>query len=254
MKKRKSEPAALGGQTPAKPPSPNQPPSTIRRVAIEAVHQACLVRFLPVRLGEQNLWHFQLAQHCMNEESIVCPKWLSSALGGNLAFDCPVCKIADIVSATDIDEYRTFGSKLQADRTFITYCLVLGASSGRSEILATPESAILNPWEFHLPSNLFLQLREDFLRGVSALRPQSILDLKKGNNYLATRTIERIRLDRQDPTPAVDVRDPNHDAKIGQILNAITPPAIRIPTLMELKIFARKVESITFGDDSNLFG
>jgi hypothetical protein len=221
----------------------------VRRVKIEKVNQAWLVRFLPVGLGERNLWFVRLGQHWMNRQPIFCPKCLSQDFGGDPNAECPVCEMAELLNAEDNEAVSNYGFRLKANLTYLTYCLVYQIDPGRGETQTLPESEVLKPWEFQHYKSSFDELMDYFRRGTTANRPFSVLDLEKGNDFWATRTTKGTRLDRQDPAPIFDLADPNYEQKIDQIWSAITQPRIKIPTLKELETFARKAEAAAGGDD-----
>lgn len=220
----------------------------VRRVKIEKVNQAWLVRFLPVGLGSRNLWYARMGQHWMNKQPIFCPRCVSPDFGGDPNADCPVCQIADVLNAEDNDEISTFGFKLRANLTYLTYCLVYQIDPGRGEVQEMPDSEIMKPWEFQHYKSSFDELMDYFRRGTTASRPYSVLDLEKGNDFWATRTTKGTRLDRQDPGPIFALDDPQYEAKLDQIFNQISQPKIKIPTQKELEVFARKAEAAAYGE------
>ena len=226
-------------------------PSTDRRVNIEKVNQAWLVRFLPVGLGERNLWYVRLGQHWMNKQPIYCPKCVSTDFGGDANAECPVCEMAELLNAEDNEAVSNYGFRLKANLTYLTYCLVYQIDPGRGETQEMPESEVLKPWAFHHDTSTFTELVDYFRRGTTASRPFSVLDLEKGNDFWATRTTEGTRLDRQDPGPVFDLADPAYKQKIDQVWSAITLPRIKIPTLKELDMFARKAEAAAGRGDSH---
>ena len=211
-----------------------------RTVTIEWVSQAWLVRFLPVGLGERNLWFARMGQHWMNKQPIICPKCVSPDFGGDPNAECPVCYVAELLNATDNEALSKFGLKLKANLNYLTHCLVYQIDTGRGEIQEMSKNEILKPWEFHLDTRTFTKLMDYFRRGVATSRPFSVLDLEKGNDFWATRTTKGTRLDRQDPGPVFGLSDPNYEQKIDQIWSAIAQPRVKIPTLKELETFARK--------------
>jgi hypothetical protein len=267
----------LVAQKIAKTPSPNFPlyldeelqfmkqhsPPQDRRVSIEKVNQAWLVRFLPVGLGERNLWFVRLAQHSMNKQTIRCPKCVSLDFGGDPSAECPVCEMAELLNAQDNEAVSKYGLKLKVNLSYLTYCLVYQINPGRGEIREMPESEILKPWEFVHNTDTFIELMDYLRRGTTAARPFSVLDLENGNDFWATRTTKGISLDRQDPGPVFATRDSllqqkldqlpgaipppknktRYEQKIDQVWSAITQPRIWIPTLKELESFARKAEA-----------
>lgn len=214
-----------------------------RCVSIEKVNQAWLVRFLPVGMGERNLWYVRLGQHWMNKQPIYCPKCVGFDFGGNPNAECPVCEMAALLNAQDNEAVSKYGLKLKVNLSYLTHCLVYQIDPGRGETQEMTEREVLKPWEFHHDTGTFIELMDYFRRGTTASRPFSVLDLEKGNDFWATRTTEGTRLARQDPGPVFDLSDPNYGQKIDQVWSAITQPRIRIPSLQELDAFARKAEA-----------
>ena len=215
----------------------------VRRVKIEKVNQAWLVRFLPVGLGERNLWFVRLGQHWMNRQPIICPKCVSQDFGGDPNAECPVCEMAELLNAEDNEAVSNYGYKLKASLTYLTHCLVYQIDPGRGEVQEMSEDEVLKPYEFQHYRSSFEELMDYFRRGVTASRPFSVLDLEKGNDFWATRTTKGTRLDRQDPGPVFDLSDPNYEQKIDRVWAAISQPRIKIPSLKELDTFARKAEA-----------
>jgi hypothetical protein len=223
----------------------------VRRVKIEKVNQAWLVRFLPVGLGERSLWFVRLGQHWMNKQPIFCPKCVSQDFGGDPNAECPVCNMAELLNAEDDEAVSNYGFRLKANLTYLTYCLVYQIDPGRGETQEMPESEVLKPWEFQHYKSSFDELMDYFRRGVTASRPFSVLDLEKGNDFWATRTTKGTRLDRLDPGPIFDLADANYEQKLDQVWGAITQPRIKLPTLKELETFACKAEAAAGGDDDS---
>lgn len=222
--------------------SDNHQKSKARRVKIEKVNQAWLVRFLPVGLGERNLWYLRLGQHWANKRPIFCPRCVSPDLGGDPNAECPVCEMAKNLNASEDEAISSYGFKLKANLTYLTYCLVYQIDTGHGETQEMPESEVLKPWEFQHYKSSFDELMDYYRRGVTDSRPFSVMDLEKGNDFWATRTVKGTRLDRQDPSPIFDLADPRYDAKIAEAWGAITPLNIKMPTLKDLSIFAHKAE------------
>jgi hypothetical protein len=219
-----------------------------RRVKFEKVNEAWLVRFLPVGLGERNLWFVRNGQHWLNKVPIVCPQCVSPDFGGSEDAPCPVCELAEALNAESDDFVSTFGFKLRANITYLTYCLVYEIDPGRGDTQVMSESEILKPWEFQHYKSSFDELINYFRRGVTPKRPYSVLDLERGNDFWALKTTKGVRLDRQEPAPIFDADDAAREAKIDQIFNSITQPKIKIPTLKELETFARKAEAAAYGE------
>ena len=219
-----------------------------RRVKFEKVNEAWLVRFLPVGLGERNLWFVRNGQHWLNKVPIVCPQCVSPDFGGSEDAPCPVCELAEALNAESDDFVSTFGFKLRANITYLTYCLVYEIDPGRGDTQVMSESEILKPWEFQHYKSSFDELINYFRRGVTSKRAYSVLDLERGNDFWALKTTKGVRLDRQEPAPIFDADDAAREAKIDQIFNSITQPKIKIPTLKELETFARKAEAAAYGE------
>lgn len=219
-----------------------------RRVKIEKVNQAWLVRFLPIALGQSSLFYVRQGQHWHNKTPIVCPRWASVDFGGDENADCPVCELSDRLNAEDHEEVSKFGWGIRAQTTWITYCLVYQVDPGRGEITELSSNEVLRPWEFNLYKGTFEELSDYFRRGRTASRPWSVLDPKKGNDFWATKTNKGIRLDRQDPQPMFSL-DGNFDKSYNTVMNAVAEPKIKIPTSSQLAVFARKAEAAAYGED-----
>ena len=222
----------------------------VRRVKIEKVNQAWQVRFLPVGLGDNDLWFVQQAQHWHSQKfHIYCPRCTTPDFGGNPDAECPVCDLADSLNNESNEEVSSFGFKLRANITYITYCLVYQIDPGRGDVTEMPLNEVLKPWEFTHYKSSFDELVDFFRRGVSPKRPFSVLDLEQGNDFWATKTTKGIRLDRLDERTPVLAKDEKYEQYLDQIFNAIAQPKITIPTLKELDAFALKAEATAVHED-----
>ncbi len=219
-----------------------------RRVKIEKVNNAWLVRFLPVALGTSNLFFYRMAQHWHNKSPIVCPRLVSPDFGGNEDADCPVCDLSERLNAEQHEELSNFGWRLRANTTYVTYCLVYQIDPGRGELQELSLNEVLRPWEFNLYKSTWEELCDYFRRGKSAQRPLSVLDPKAGNDFWATKTTKGIRLDRQDPGPMFEL-NANFDKYLSTVMNAVPEPQIKLPSEQALAIFARKAEAAAYGDE-----
>lgn len=220
-----------------------------RRVYIEEVNQAWLVRFLPVGLGPNKSWYLRLGQHAMGRQSICCPRYVSTDFGGNEQAKCPVCQIAEALNGDQSDEVSAFGFLLRPKLTYVSYCLAYQIDPGRGTVKDMPESEILKPWMFQHTTSSFSDLMHYFRSRETLDLPLSVLDLEKGSNFWAMRTTKGIRLDCQDPSLILNPNDPGYEARINQVFQSIAQPRVRIPTLKELDTFARQAEAIALGDD-----
>lgn len=218
-----------------------------RRVKIEKVGHAWLVRFLPVQLGKRGLFFVQQGQHWLNKQPIFCPRWVATDFGGDPDAECPVCALADELNDMENEELSKFGFRLRANITYLTYCLVFQIDRGRGEAEEMPASEIVKPWEFQHYSSSFDELHDYFKRGQTSKRPWSVLDLAAGNDFWATKTKKGTRLDRQDPGPILEM-DATFEKTMDTIFQQIAKPRIEIPTLKQLEIFARKSEGAAYGE------
>lgn len=223
----------------------------VRRVKFERPNEAWLVRFLPVGLGERNLWYVRQGQHWLNKVPIGCPQCVSPDFGGDPNAPCQVCELAEALNAENDDAVSTFGFRLRTNITYLTYCLVYEIDPGRGESQVMSEADIMKPWEFQHYKSSFDELINYFRRGVTAKRPYSVLDLERGNDFWAVKTTKGVRLDRQEPGPIIATDDPVYEAKLDQIFAAISQPRIKIPTAKELETFARKAEAAAFDADDH---
>lgn len=219
-----------------------------RRVKIEKINQAWLVRFLPVQLGDRGLPWVRQGQHWVNKSPIFCPRWVATDFGGDPEADCPICRLADELNDMDNEELSSFGFRLRASVTYLTYCVVLQIDPGRGDVQDMPFSEIIRPWEFQHYKSSFDELHDYFKRGRTAKRPYSVMDLENGNDFWATKTKKGIRLDRQDPGPILEL-DANYEKNLDTIFSAISNPKIKIPNAKELETFARKAEAAAYKDD-----
>ncbi len=223
--------------------------SRIRRVKIEKPGQAWLVRFLPVALGQSGLFYVRDGKHWVHKTPITCPRSLSTDFGGDPQAFCPVCDLAETLNAEDHEEVSKFGYRLRANVTYITYCVVFEIDLGRGDNQVMSQNEILRPWEFVHYQGSFDELTNYFKRGKTAQRPWSVLDLKKGNDFWATKVKGKgIRLERNDPGPILTL-DANFDKYVGQIMAAIHEPKLSVPTEKQLETFARKAEAAAYGED-----
>lgn len=219
----------------------------VRRVKIEKVNQAWLVRFLPVVLGASNLFFVRHGQHWYHKIPIVCPRCVSSDFGGDENADCPVCDLADQLNAEEHEEVSNFGYRLRANQTWLTYCLVFEIDPGRGDRILLPPSDYMRPWEFVLYKAAFDQLSNYYRRGLTASRQLSILDPKRGNDFWATKTNSGIRLDSQESGPMFEP-GPNFNKQVEEVLSAVKEPKITVPTLRQLEVYARKAEAAAYGE------
>ena len=219
----------------------------VRRVKIEKVNQAWLVRFLPVALGESGLFFVRQGQHWYNKIPIVCPRNVSPDFGGDENAECVVCDLADRLNAEDHEEVSTFGFKLRVNPVWLTYCLVFQIDPGRGEVQDMLPAEYMRPWEFVMYKGTFDELSDYFRRGKTATRELSVLDPKKGNDFWATKTTKGIRLDRQDPGPMFEL-GPTFEKQLNQVLSAVQEPKIIIPTAKQLETYARKAEAAAYGE------
>jgi len=223
----------------------------VRRVKIDKLNEAWLVRFLPVALGPSNLFYVRIGQHWLNKKPIFCPRNVAPDFGGDPDASCAVCDMSDRLLAENEEELSDKGWKLHANVVHLTYCCVFAVDpgSGRGEIQNLPQAETLRPWEFTHFKTSFEELTDFFRRGRSASRPLSVLDLRAGNDFWVTKTSKGMRLDRNDPTPIFELT-PDFNKKVATVMNAIQDPKIVIPTEKQLAIFAQKAEADAYGDNA----
>ena len=217
-----------------------------RQVRFNKLNEAWLVRFLPVSI--QGRWFARHGLHGLQQTSITCPRWVSPDFGGDPDAECPVCELALSLSANQNKAVSESGQNLCAKLRHITYCLVFKIDPGLGEMQEQPQSEILKPWVFEHDQTSFVQLMDYFRRGAGEKRPNSVLDLERGNDFWATKTKKGICLDRQDASSALNFGLPGCNADLDRIINSITQPAIKVPTREEMKGFALSAESAAYAE------
>jgi hypothetical protein len=218
--------------------------SSSRRVKIDKVNQAWLVRFLPVRLGPGKLFYVRNAMHWLHKRPISCPRNLHPDFGGDPEAECPVCAKSDELNDHHSEEVSKFGYSIRANVQWITYCLCFQIDPGRGDVEEMPASEIMRPWEFHMYKGTYDELINYYRRGVKK-SPDSVLDLRLGNDFWATKTAKGILLDKQDPTPIFEEND-QFEALVAKVISQVKPPKIKLPSLEQLDTFAKKCEDEAF--------
>lgn len=207
-----------------------------RRVKVER-GQNWIVRFLPARLGPDELWFARIARHWMNKLPIVCPRNTAEDFGGDPDCECPVCVVADELNDSPDDVISKFGYKAKANPQYLTYCIVW-----EKDGIEQPMSEILNPYEFWLYRSTFEELKGFY---VAAARkcPESVLDYERGNDFSVNRTGKGLRLDKQDASPIFDSKNAKYAEWIKKLEAAMKSPKLTIPTHEQLVMFAQKLQA-----------
>jgi len=218
-----------------------------RRVKIETNH-TWNIRLLPVEIGQDKMPYVRLAQHWRNSKPTTCPTFTPKAWGGNPDMPCPVCELSERLNESGDDTIRNLGYQARCVLRFRFWCVVFDKEDARGKIEEMPDEELLNPYEF----DMYKTTWEDFKKyqkwattrrkGGGEPSEWGVMDLETGCNLLATHGAKGIRLDRQDPGPIFDAKDPDWDAKIGKIWTRIRKPTIVIPTEKQLLELAIKFE------------
>lgn len=217
-----------------------------RRVKFEKVNEAWLVRFMPVEMGSSRRWFVRQCQHWLNKQPIVCPRGLSPDFGGNPDAECPVCTMSAELNNDPNEDVSRKGYKLGATMTYLTWCLVYQIDHGRGDVEEMPLADLLKPYEFQHYKSSFDELTNFYRRGYSEKRPDSIMDLEHGCDFWVTKQKKGLHWDRQDAAPCL--AEENFDKNLQVIFDQIHEPKIKLPTLKELEVFARKGEADAFGE------
>ena len=213
-----------------------------RGASVENIYAAWILRFLPVGLGPAKLWYARTGHHWLNKRSIICPRCVSPDFGGDQQAECPICELADALYADGNESVSNFGHNLEAKLSYLTYCLVYMTDADREGCVERSKSKAGRPCEFSLDPESFFQLMDYFLRGTTADRPLSVLDMKIGNDFLVTRTSAGIRLRPRDPSAVFDRTDRHREQLLNQARGRISQRTLSIPTAWQFKMFVRMAE------------
>jgi len=216
------------------------------RVKLEENGDAWLVRFLPVALGKSGRWYIRTAKHWFRRRPVVCPRHMPEDFGGDPNAECPVCDLSSELRDETHEELNNIGFEIRPTLAYLTYCLVYKTETRRGGIREMRPEDILVPWEFQLYKGTFDELSDYYRRGRTESRPLSVLDLKRGNDFWATKTKKGIRLDKDDPGPAF-AKDVFEEA-INAVFSAIKEPRIKLDPLKALETFARKCRAEAYGE------
>ena len=204
-----------------------------RRIKLEK-GQTIVVRFLPARLGPDEMWYVRIAQHWLNKMPITCPRLTGDDMGGDPDAYCPVCAVADDLNDSPDEKLSQFGWSVKAGPQYMTYCLLFEKNDTKLGM-----SEVINPYEYRLNKSTWEELHGFYQAGLRKC-PDSILDYVKGNDFSVIRTAKGTRLDKLDSLPIFD-QDASFNANIEKIEAALKTPKVVIPTTEQLEVFADKV-------------
>ena len=201
------------------------------------------VRFLPAQLGPQKRWYARLAKHWSAMKPITCLKLTHPDYGGDPDCICPVCEVADALNASHSKEVSTAGYKLSATAQWLTYCLLFAKSDG-GPFRNVPEDEIGTVYVYDHYKSTYEELVNFVRNGTTEARPMSVLDYTLGNDFVASKTGNGTRLDKQDPEAVFDPESPDFEAFIQSIEAQMVTPKIIIPSDEELQEFADKAHEL----------
>ena len=198
--------------------------------------QNWIVRFLPARLGPDELFFARIARHWLNKLPIVCPRNTAEDFGGNPDCDCPVCTVAEELNESPDEAISKVGYSAKANPQFLTYCIVW-----EKDGVAQPMSEVLNPYEFWHYRSTWEELKGFYTAGGRKC-DNSVLDYQLGNDFSVNKTAKGMRLDKQDSSPIFDLKEPKYAEWIKKIEAAMKNPKVTIPTQEQMQIFAAKLQ------------
>lgn len=198
--------------------------------------QNWVVRFLPARLGPDELFFARIARHWLNKLPIICPRNTSPDYGGDPDCECPVCEVAEELNASANEAVSKVGYQAKSTPQFLTYCIVW-----EKDGVQQPMSEVLNPYEFWHYRSTWEELK-GFYVGGGRKSQDSVLDYVTGNDFSVSKGAKGMRLDKQDTSPIFDAKDPKYNEWIKKIESALKTPKVTIPTFQQLQVFADKVQ------------
>lgn len=206
-----------------------------RRVKLNT-GQNWIVRFLPAKMGDDQLFFARIARHWLNKLPIICPRNTAVDFGGQPDCDCPICEVAEELNASSDEAISKFGYKAKSTPQFLTYCVVW-EKDGVGQQMAE----VLNPYEFWHYRSTWEELKGFYIAG-GRKSENSILDYNTGNDFSVNKTAKGMRLDKQDSSPIFDPKEPKYAEWIKKLEAQLKAPKVTIPTFEQMQVFAAKVE------------
>ena len=207
-----------------------------RRVKIEKGHN-WTVRFLPAKMGPDELWFARIAKHWVNKQPIVCPRNTGADYGGDPEAHCPICELSAELNDSSDKIISKIGYDAKSSSQYLTWCIVV-----EKDGVAQTMAEILNPYEFwHYPST-WEELKGFYVAG-GRKQPDSVLDYERGNDFSINRTLKTTRLDKLDAMPIFDIKEPKWDEYIKKLEAAMKTPKVQLPDARQLEVFSAKLQA-----------
>lgn len=206
-----------------------------RQVKIEKGH-VWRVRFLPAELGPKKTFYARIAKHWFNMKPIECPRQTAPAFGGDPEAYCPVCDTAAHLNESANQAESDLGYDVKSQPQWLLYCVVF-EKDGVEQTMAE----VVQPYEFWMYKNLWEEYKAFHMAG-AAKSPLSVQDYKLGNDFVVSRPLKGMKLDKQDSLPIFDLKEPKYAEWLRKIKEGCKNPRAKMPKDNELDDFAAKIE------------